>query len=250
MKPSTEEENEATSWKQWRIKTNLGTLVSIAIAIGVIFWQAQSIKSQIDSNSDGMHELAVAIEEFTHTTALAQQLDTITNQIDHRLSQIEGTDTAYVLGDIQTNIARISDLDIDIQDLEWKLDELEYRFNEDTRMDAIFQELDGLWLRIEQMQGGITEEWEVNDLSDRIVALETLMWNQGDSSWEIDELEKRLVALETTIWNQGDNSYELDELTRRINELEWSRDSAIARWEVDDLNWQINQLWEYLYNNY
>ncbi len=226
MKPSTEEENEATSWKQWRIKTNLGTLVSIAIAIGVIFWQAQSIKSQIDSNSDGMHELAVAIEEFTHTTALAQQLDAITNQIEHRLSQIEGTDNAYALGDIQTNIARIGDLDMDIQDLEWKLDDLEYRYTEDSRMEAIMQELDALWLRIEQMQGGITEEWEVDELSDRIISLETLMWNQGDSDWVIDELE------------------------RRVNELEWSRDSAIERWEIDDLNYQINQLWDYLYNSY
>ena len=87
--------------------------------------------------------------------------------------------------------------------------------------EPIFQEMDGLWDAINNLGKGGFEEWEFDELENRLVALETTLWNQSDSAWEIDELDTRLTVLETTLWNQPDNRWEIDELLRRVNELEW-----------------------------
>jgi hypothetical protein len=40
------------SWKQWKLpQLNLGTLVSVLIAVGFITWQGIMIRAQIDDNS-------------------------------------------------------------------------------------------------------------------------------------------------------------------------------------------------------
>ena len=47
------EETSTTSWKQWKLpQLNLGTLVSILIAVGFITFQGIRISNQISGNSD------------------------------------------------------------------------------------------------------------------------------------------------------------------------------------------------------
>ena len=74
-----EPKETSTSWKQWRVKTNLGTLASIAIAISVLVWQGMMIRSQIDDNSDAVTEMAVAVDSLVGAVSLANELDTRTN---------------------------------------------------------------------------------------------------------------------------------------------------------------------------
>ena len=217
--------NEATSWKQFKIKTNLGTLVSVFIAVGLIMWQLLGIKGNIDSNSESVHNLQIAIEDLSYATDLANQVSMRTDQLFDQLNMIQdqSQDSAFAWADIQMHSQQISDLSFDVDELEWQLDDVKIRQAEagGHLNEPIFQEIDGLWNAINNLGTGGFEEWEFDELENRIVAVETTVWNQGDSAWEIDELDTRLTVLETTLWNQPDNRWEIDELLRRVNELEW-----------------------------
>jgi len=71
---------EATSWKQWKLpQLNLGTLVSVLIAVGFITWQGFMIRGQIDDNSQAVGDMAYAVEELAGAVSLANELDTRTN---------------------------------------------------------------------------------------------------------------------------------------------------------------------------
>ena len=217
--------NETTSWKQFKIKTNLGTLVSVFIAVGLIMWQLLGIKGNIDSNSESVHNLQIAIEDLSYATDLANQVSMRTDQLFDQLNMIQdqSQDSAFAWADIQMHSQQINDLSFDVDELEWQLDEV--KINQAQAgghlNDPIFDELDGLWDAINNLSTGGFEEGEFDELENRLVALETTLWNQSDSAWEIDELDTRLTVLETTIWNQPDNRWEIDELLRRVNELEW-----------------------------
>ena len=197
--------NETTSWKQFKIKTNLGTLVSVFIAVGLIMWQLLGIKGNIDSNSESVHNLQIAIEDLSYATDLANQVSMRTDQLFDQLNMIQdqSQDSAFAWADIQMHSQQINDLSFDVDELEWQLDEV--KINQAQAgghlNDPIFDELDGLWDAINNLSTGGFEEWEFDELENRLVALETTLWNQSDSAWEIDELDTRLTVLETTIWN-------------------------------------------------
>ena len=191
--------NEATSWKQFKIKTNLGTLVSVFIAVGLIMWQLLGIKGNIDSNSESVHNLQIAIEDLSHATDLANQVSMRTDQLFDQLNMIQdqAQDSAFAWADIQMHSQQINDLSFEVEELERQFDDMQIQQAEagGHLNEPIFQELDGLWDAINN-------------------------FNNHDN-WEIDELDTRLTVLETTIWNQPDNRWEIDELLRRVNELEW-----------------------------
>ncbi len=191
--------NEATSWKQFKIKTNLGTLVSVFIAVGLIMWQLLGIKGNIDSNSESVHNLQIAIEDLSYATDLANQVSMRTDQLFDQLNMIQdqAQDSAFAWADIQMHSQQINDLSFDVEELERQFDDMQIQQAEagGHLNEPIFQELDGLWDAINN-------------------------FNNHDN-WEIDELDTRLTVLETTIWNQPDNRWEIDELLRRVNELEW-----------------------------
>ena len=54
-----------TNWKQFRLKLNLGMLVSIIGVVSVVVWQGLMIRAQIDDNSDAVDEMVYAIEDLT-----------------------------------------------------------------------------------------------------------------------------------------------------------------------------------------
>ena len=118
--------NETTSWKQFKIKTNLGTLVSVFIAVGLIMWQLLGIKGNIDSNSESVHNLQIAIEDLSYATDLANQVSMRTDQLFDQLNMIQdqSQDSAFAWADIQMHSQQISDLSFDVDELEWQLDEV------------------------------------------------------------------------------------------------------------------------------
>lgn len=219
---SAKEQQEATSWKQWKLpRMNLGTASSIIIALGFIFWQGMMIRSQINENSNSVEALTTAIDELSHATDLANQVSMRTDQLFNQMQDIQrnAENDAFAWADIQTNMQQINDLSIDMSDLEWRVDDLVIR---EAESDSL-------------------EPWELDDLKARLVALETQFFNTpfDDDEWEVEDLTRRMLVLETTFHNQGDPSWEIDELSRRVNELEWSSGG--------DNQWQIDQLYDDIY---
>ena len=162
-------------------------------------WQLLGIKGNIDSNSESVHNLQIAIEDLSHATDLANQVSMRTDQLFDQLNMIQdqAQDSAFAWADIQMHSQQLNDLSFDVEELERQFDDMQIQQAEagGHLNEPIFQELDGLWDAINN-------------------------FNNHDN-WEIDELDTRLTVLETTIWNQPDNRWEIDELLRRVNELEW-----------------------------
>jgi uncharacterized coiled-coil protein SlyX len=218
----TDKKEESTSWKQWKLpRMNLGTATSIVVALGFIFWQGMMIRSQINENSNSVEALTTAIDELSYATDLANQVSMRTDQLFNQMQDIQrnAENDAFAWADIQTNMQQISDLSIDMSDLEWKVDDLILREAESESL----------------------EPWELDDMKARLVAVETLGWSNPDDTWEMDDLERRMTVLETTVFNEEDVSWKIDDLTRQVLELQWSSGSD-NQWQLDDLYNQIYDL--------
>jgi uncharacterized coiled-coil protein SlyX len=200
---------------------NLGTATSIVVALGFIFWQGMMIRSQINENSNSVEALTTAIDELSYATDLANQVSMRTDQLFNQMQDIQrnAENDAFAWADIQTNMQQISDLSIDMSDLEWKVDDLILREAESESL----------------------EPWELDDMKARLVAVETLGWSNPDDTWEMDDLERRMTVLETTVFNEEDVSWKIDDLTRQVLELQWSSGSD-NQWQLDDLYNQIYDL--------
>ena len=71
-------EVESTSWKHWKLpQLNLGTLVSILVAVGFITFQGIRISNQISGNSDSIAGMTQAVEQLAGAVTLANELDTL-----------------------------------------------------------------------------------------------------------------------------------------------------------------------------
>ena len=218
----TAPKEESTSWKQWQLpRMNLGTATSIVVALGFIFWQGMMIRSQINENSNSVEALTTAIDELSHATDLANQVSMRTDQLFNQMQDIQrnAENDAFAWADIQTNMQQISDLTIDMSDLEWKVDDLVLREAESESL----------------------EPWELDDIKARLVAVETLGWSNPDDTWEMDDLVRRMTVLETTVFNEEDVSWKIDDLTRQVLELQWSSGSD-NQWQIDELDNQIYDL--------
>ena len=218
----TDPKEESTSWKQWKLpRMNLGTATSIVVALGFIFWQGMMIRSQINENSNSVEALTTAIDELSHATDLANQVSMRTDQLFNQMQDIQrnAENDAFAWADIQTNMQQISDLTIDMSDLEWKVDDLVLREAESESL----------------------EPWELDDIKARLVAVETLGWSNPDDTWEMDDLVRRMTVLETTVFNEEDVSLKIDDLTRQVLELQWSSGSD-NQWQIDELDNQIYDL--------
>ena len=218
----TDPKEESTSWKQWKLpRMNLGTATSIVVALGFIFWQGMMIRSQINENSNSVEALTTAIDELSHATDLANQVSMRTDQLFNQMQDIQrnAENDAFAWADIQTNMQQISDLTIDMSDLEWKVDDLVLREAESESL----------------------EPWELDVIKARLVAVETLGWSNPDDTWEMDDLVRRMTVLETTVFNEEDVSWKIDDLTRQVLELQWSSGSD-NQWQIDELDNQIYDL--------
>ena len=155
----TETETETpTSWKQLRVKTNLGTLVSILVAVCFITFQVTQIRTQIDDNSRAVSTLISAVEELSATVGLtmsslgftptatarrledefnpavshATELDQRTNQLYDDISRLrlQFSDQADARIEISTQAERFESARNDLSDLEWRFDDLDRRVSE------------------------------------------------------------------------------------------------------------------------
>ena len=104
------EEPAVTSWKQWKLpQLNLGTLVSVLVAVGFITFQGIQIRNQISGNSESISEMTYAVEELAGAVSLANELDTRTNILFDEIGSLRDQyqDQADVWIEISTLSERI-----------------------------------------------------------------------------------------------------------------------------------------------
>ena len=253
----TETETQTpTSWKQLRVKTNLGTLVSVLVAVGFITWQGLMIRAQIDDNSEAVASMVYAVEELAGAVSLANELDTRTNLLFDEIGSLRDqySDQADVWIEINTQseqIATIRDAasvlrtDIeatanqqnefrievservgefdsarnDLSDLEWQVDDLERRVSE-----AFGAEMAG---------GGEDYGWQITDLIRQVAEIQGRQNAGVDIEWKLEDLENSV-------------DWEIDELTRRVTELQVRVDTSggVEQWQVDDLYERSDELFD------
>ena len=238
------EETSTISWKQWKLpQLNLGTLVSILIAVGFIVWQGMMIRAQIDDNSQAVGDMAVAVEELAGAVSLANELDTRTNQMFSEIENLrtQYQDQAYAWAEISTNTERVDQVRLDLDDVQWQLDDILVRAGE---FYAIYDSVsnlewktDELERRLAEMVGGDNAEvdlnWQVTDLVRQVAELHGKVNAGADLEWKFTDLENGL-------------DWEIDELTRQLTELRVRMDTGgggVEQWQIDDLWNHSHDLW-------
>ena len=190
---------DTTNWRQWRVKTNLGTLASIIVAVVLVVWQGGQIKAQIESNSMAVDSMAASVMELSATVGLTIELDQRTNQL---FGEIDGLrdqyqDQADVWLEIATQSERFDLARTDLSDLEWRVDDLDRRVAE-------------AW-GVAIADDGEDYGWQITDLVRQVAELQGRMnsgidygWQIDDLSWRVDDTQNQINALfdtETEMWD-------------------------------------------------
>ena len=201
MRPMAE---DTTNWRQWRVKTNLGTLASIIVAVVLVVWQGGQIKAQIESNSQAVDSMAASVMELSATVGLTIELDQRTNQL---FGEIDGLrdqyqDQADVWVEIATQSERFDLARNDLSDLEWRVDDLDRRVAE-------------AW-GVSIADGGEDYGWQITDLVRQVAELQGRMnsgtdygWQIDDLGWRIDDLQNQVDALFDTETDMFDMIYRM-----------------------------------------
>jgi len=207
---------DSTNWRQWRVKTNLGTLASIVVAVAVLVWQGGQIKAQIESNSQAVGHMAMAVEDLSATVGLTIELDQRTNQL---FGEIDGLrdqyqDQADVWLEIATQSERFDLARNDLSDLEWRVDDLDRRVAE-------------AW-GVTIADDGEDYGWQITDLVRQVAELQGRMnsgvdygWQIDDLGWRVDDTQNQINALfdtETDMWDM------LYRLWSALETRQWSHD--------------------------
>jgi len=207
---------DTTNWRQWRVKTNLGTLASIIVAVVLVVWQGGQIKAQIESNSMAVDSMAASVMELSATVGLTIELDQRTNQL---FGEIDGLrdqyqDQADVWLEIATQSERFDLARNDLSDLEWRVDDLDRRVAE-------------AW-GVTIADDGEDYGWQITDLVRQVAELQGRMnsgvdygWQIDDLSWRVDDTQNQINALfdtETDMWDM------LYRLWSALETRQWSHD--------------------------
>lgn len=209
-------EREVTNWRQWRVKTNLGTLASIMVAIVLVVWQGGQIKAQIESNSMAVDSMAASVMELSATVGLTIELDQRTNQL---FGEIDGLrdqyqDQADVWLEIATQSERFDLARTDLSDLEWRVDDLDRRVAE-------------AW-GVAIADGGEDYGWQITDLVRQVAELQGRMNSGVDYGWQIDELGWRIDDTQNQIDALFDTEANMWDLVYRmwaaLDSRQWTAD--------------------------
>jgi predicted nucleic acid-binding Zn-ribbon protein len=246
----------STSWKQWKLpQLNLGTLVSILIAVGFIVWQGMMIRAQIDDNSQAVGSMAVAVEDLAGAVSLANELDTRTNILFDEIGSLR--DQYQEQADVWIEISTQAEQIATIRD----------------EASTLRTDIESTWHQQNEFRIGVTErigefeaagqllsdlQWQVDDLNRRVAeAFGAEMASGGDDyGWQITDLQRMVAEIQgrqnagvDIEWKLEDleNSidWEIDELTRRVTELQVRMDTGVGveQWQIDDLWNHSHDVW-------
>ena len=237
---------EATSWKQWKLpQLNLGTLVSVLIAVGFITWQGFMIRGQIDDNSQAVGDMAYAVEELAGAVSLANELDTRTNMLFDEIGSLRDQyqDQADVWIEISTQAEQIDTIRTEARILRTDIESTWNQQNE-FRMEVIERvgefeaagqtlsdlewPVDDIERRLAEMVGGdnagVDVTWQVTDLVRQVAEIQGRQNAGVDLEWKLEDLENGF-------------DWEIDELTRQLTDLRVRVETSggVEQWQVGDL---------------
>ena len=238
---SEPETQTPTSWKQLRVKTNLGTLASVAVVLGAILYQGIQIQGQITSNSDAVDSLATTVEELTGAVSLANELDTRTNILFGEIENLRGQyqDQADVWIEISTLSERIDVARNEADSLRGDVESTWHQQNE-LRMEMVESaaEFDLARTTLADLA------WKVDDLERRVAeAFGAEMADTGDDyGWQITDLVRQVAELQGRVNASGDTGWEIDEVNRRVDDLS---DMVWRLWSaLETRNWSHDYLFD------
>jgi uncharacterized protein YoxC len=236
------EEPAATSWKQWKLpQLNLGTLVSVLIAVGFITWQGFMIRGQIDDNSQAVGDMAVAVEGLAGAVGLANELDTRTNILFDEIGSLRDQyqDQADVWIEISTLSERIDVARHEADSLRGDVESTWHQQNE-LRMEMVERVAEFDLARTTLADLG----WKVDDLERRVAeAFGAEMADTGDDySWQITDLVRQVAELQGRVNASGDTGWEIDEVNRRVDDVS---DMVWRLWSaLETCNWSHDYLFD------
>jgi len=226
-----------TNWKQFRLKLNLGMLVSIIGVVSVVVWQGLMIRSQIDDNSDAVDEMVYAIEDLAGAVSLANELDNRTTilfgEIDSLRDQYQ--DQADVWVEISTQAEQIDTIRTEARILRQDIESTWNQQNE-FRMEVV-----GQVGEFESARNSLIDlQWKVDDL-DRRVAEQfgvDLGSDQQDYGWQITDLVRQVAELQGRMNSANDMEWKVDDLERQLNEVKDSVSYLLM--VVEQSYWTVN----------
>jgi chromosome segregation ATPase len=226
-----------TNWKQFRLKLNLGMLVSIIGVVSVVVWQGLMIRSQIDDNSDAVDEMVYAIEDLAGAVSLANELDNRTTilfgEIDSLRDQYQ--DQADVWVEISTQAEQIDTIRTEARILRQDIESTWNQQNE-FRMEVV-----GQVGEFESARNSLIDlQWKVDDL-DRRVAEQfgvDLGSDQQDYGWQITDLVRQVAELQGRMNSANDMEWKVDDLERQLNEVKDSVGYLLM--VVEQSYWTVN----------
>tara|TARA_R100000808_G_scaffold1808_3_gene7697 strand:- start:581 stop:1276 length:696 start_codon:yes stop_codon:yes gene_type:complete len=226
-----------TNWKQFRLKINLGMLVSIIGVVSVVVWQGLMIRSQIDDNSDAVDEMVYAIEDLAGAVSLANELDNRTTilfgEIDSLRDQYQ--DQADVWVEISTQAEQIETIRKEARILRQDIESTWNQQNE-FRMEVV-----GQVGEFESARNSLIDlQWKVDDL-DRRVAEQfgvDLGSDHQDYGWQITDLVRQVAELQGRMNSADDMEWKVDDLERQLNEVKDSVGYLLM--VVEQSYWAVN----------
>ena len=251
---------QATSWKQWKLpQLNLGTLVSVLIAVGFITWQGLMIRAQIDDNSEAVGSMAFAVEELAGAVSLANELDTRTNQMFSEIENLRDQyqDQADVWIEISTQAEQIATMRDEARILRTDIESTWNQQNEfRIGITARIGEFEAAGQALSDLQ------WQVDDLNRRVAeAVGAEMASGGDDyGWQITDLQRMVAEIQgrqnagvDIEWKLEDLESsvdrDIDDLARQLTDLRVRVETSggVEQWEIDDLYIRTDEMFDLIW---
>lgn len=188
-------DEEPGDWRNIRVRTTLGVIGSVVVAVAVISWQIFGIRAQIDDNSVAVDGLAAGMGEIREATEAAARVATAQEATVVRLAGLEAT-----VDGIAARLEEKADGDFvtygDLDDLWQALDDLW------PAIDDGFWQIDDLRARLDGLEGDTAgerlAEW-IRSNSERVAELEELVAAAPGHEPEHRAIAAQLVELRTDL---------------------------------------------------
>ena len=165
-----------------KLKNNLALVVTGITLLGSIGAGIQSIGAVVNTLQgidDRMNEIEYRFEELRNETMVSNDIAVLFEKI-YALEQI-ADQTGYFEERVVALETNYGNIDSDLRDLEWKLDDLENRVLGNNGIDS---------------QEYSLQKWEWTDINTKITRIETELDLSVQDQWVIDDIKNRLAYLE------------------------------------------------------
>ena len=165
-----------------KLKDNLALVVTGITLLGSIGAGIQSIGAVVNTLQgidDRMNEIEYRFEELRDETMVSNDIAVLFEKI-YALEQI-ADQTGYFEDRVVALETNYQNIESDLRDLEWKLDDLENRILGENGVNS---------------QQYAIQKWEWTDINSKITRIETQLDLSVQDQWVIDDIKNRLAYLE------------------------------------------------------